>query len=71
MSITLGNMKLYDVQELSEMFNIQDRTVRKLLRDGAITGKKLARKWYVSEDALKEYFKSGPLDIHWPVSNKS
>ena len=49
-------MKLYDVEDLSEMLKLQDRTVRKLLRDGKLPGRKLARKWYVSEDALKEYF---------------
>jgi len=56
MPITVGNMKLYDVEDLSEMLKLQDRTVRKLLRDGKLPGRKLARKWYVSEDALKEYF---------------
>jgi len=56
MPIEVGNLKLYDVEELSEMLHIQERTVRKLLREGTLKAKKLARKWYVSEDSLKEYF---------------
>jgi len=56
MPIEVGNLKLYDVEELSEMLHIQERTVRKLLREGTLKAKKLARKWYVSEDSLREYF---------------
>jgi len=56
MPIEVGNLKLYDVEELSEMLHIQERTVRKLLRDGTIKAKKLARKWYVSEESIREYF---------------
>jgi len=56
MAITVGNMKLYDVEDLADMLKLQDRTVRKLLREGTLPGRKLTRKWYVSEDALKEYF---------------
>jgi excisionase family DNA binding protein len=70
MAITVGNMKLYDVEDLSDMLKLQDRTVRKLLREGTLPGKKLARKWYVSEDALKEYFKAGPMDIRFNVTQK-
>lgn len=57
MPIQVGDLKLYDVEELSEMLHIQERTVRKILRDGTLKARKLARKWYVSEDSLKEYFK--------------
>jgi excisionase family DNA binding protein len=47
---------LYDVQELAKTLDVQERTIRQLLRDGRIRGRKLARKWYVTEDALQEYF---------------
>lgn len=56
MPIQVGDLKLYDVEELSEMLHIQERTIRKLLREGSLKARKLARKWYVSEDSLKEYF---------------
>lgn len=56
MPIELGDLKLYGVEELSNILNIQDRTVRKMMREGTLPGRKLARRWYVSEQALKEYF---------------
>lgn len=67
MPIQVGDLKLYDVEELSEILHIQERTVRKILRDGTLRGKKLARKWYVPEEALKEYFKQAEA----PVSEES
>jgi excisionase family DNA binding protein len=51
-----GSIKIYDVEELSEMLNIQERTVRNLFKDGVLKGKKLGRKWYITAEALKEYF---------------
>lgn len=50
------NLILYDVEELSQVLDIQERTIRQLLRDGKLKGRKLARKWYVTEDSLQEYF---------------
>lgn len=57
MPIQVGDLKLYDVEELSEMLHVQERTIRKLLREGTIKARKLARKWYVTEDTLTDYFK--------------
>ena len=56
MPIEVGDLKLYDVQELAETLHIQERTIRKLMREGTIKARKMARKWYVSEESLKEYF---------------
>jgi len=38
------------------MLHIQERTIRKLMRDGTLKARKMARKWYASEESLKEYF---------------
>ena len=56
MSIQVGDMKLYDVEELAEMLNVGTPTIRRYLREGKLRGKKMAKRWYVSEEALKEYF---------------
>lgn len=56
MSIKLGDMTLYDVEELSEMLGVGIPTIRKYLREGKLKGTKPAKRWYVSEEALKEYF---------------
>ncbi len=54
----IGALKLYSVEELSEMLDIQETTIRKYLREGKLKGKKLARRWYVSEESLTEYFRA-------------
>jgi excisionase family DNA binding protein len=53
----IGDLKLYSVEELSEILDIQETTIRKYLRDGKLRGRKLARKWYISEESLAEYFR--------------
>ena len=60
MSIKLGDMTLYDVEELSEMLGVGIPTIRKYLREGKLKGTKPAKRWYVSEEALKEYFQPEP-----------
>lgn len=56
MSIQVGDMKLYAVEEVAEMLNVGEPTIRRYLRQGKLKGKKLAKRWYVSEEALKDYF---------------
>ena len=56
MSIQVGDMKLYDVDELAEMLDVGLPTIRRYLREGKLKGKKLAKRWYVSEENLKDYF---------------
>jgi excisionase family DNA binding protein len=56
MSIQVGDMKLYAVEELAEMLAVGEPTIRRYLRQGKLKGKKLAKRWYVSEENLKDYF---------------
>ncbi len=56
------DLVLYDVEELSKTLAIQERTIRALLREGKIKGRKLARKWYVTEQSLQEYFSQSEPD---------
>lgn len=52
----VGDLKLYDIQELTELLGVQDDTIRNYLKAGRIAGQKLGTKWYVSEDGLRDYF---------------
>lgn len=52
----IGDMDLYSVEELADKLNLAERTVRKLLREGEIKGRKLGKRWYVSGEWLREYF---------------
>jgi excisionase family DNA binding protein len=40
------------VEELARHIGLSDATVRDLIRSGAIPGKKLGRRWFVSREAL-------------------
>ncbi len=52
----VGELRLYSVEELSDLLDVNQRSIRQWLRDGKIQGQKLGVKWYVSEDMLKKYF---------------
>jgi len=69
MPVEVGDLKLYDVKELADKLQIQERTIRKLFREGKLKGRKRARRWYVSEDSLKDYF-SQEEDLSQPEGEK-
>jgi len=52
----VGSLELYDIEELSKLLAIQQKTIRAMLKEGRLKGRKLARKWYVTEESLREYF---------------
>ena len=57
MSIELGKVTLFTVEELAERLDIQERTIREYLREGRLHGRKLAGRWYVTDDAIADYFR--------------
>lgn len=61
---SIGDLKLYTVEELASLLNIQERTIRKLLREGVLSGRKLANRWYISESALHDYFSTSHRESH-------
>lgn len=52
----IGNLTLYSVDDLHEILGLSKLTLRAYLRDGKIRARKLGVSWYVTEDAIKEYF---------------
>lgn len=52
----IGELVLYSIDDLHEMLGISKMTLRSYLRDGRIRGRKLGVSWYVTEDAIREYF---------------
>ncbi len=48
-------MEIYSVYELAQMFQVTEKTVRKYLKRGLLKGTKMARKWLVHEDAIREF----------------
>jgi len=56
MPLQIGDMTVYAIEDLCEMLGLQARTIRQMLRDGKLTGRKLGKRWYVAEDNLKAFF---------------
>lgn len=52
----IGSLTLYSVDDLHEMLGVSKMTLRAYLREGRLKGKKLGVQWYVTENAIKEYF---------------
>lgn len=52
----IGSLTLYSVDDLHEMLGVSKMTLRAYLREGRLKGKKLGVQWYVSEEAIREYF---------------
>ena len=56
MPIKLENLTLYSVEELAKLFDVQENTVRNLFKSGKLQGRKLARRWYTTDEELRDYF---------------
>jgi len=52
----LGNLTLFSVDDLHEQLGLSKMTIRAYLREGKIRARKLGVQWYVTEEALREYF---------------
>lgn len=59
MPISIGDLNVYTVEEVSELLGYRDLTIRRLIREGQIKGRKLGNRWYVTEEALQDYFRGG------------
>jgi len=55
MPITIEDMKLYTVQELSKLLDVTIITLREYIRQGKLRGQKVGGKWIVTYDSLKEF----------------
>lgn len=52
----IGSLTLYSVDDLHEMLGMSKMSIRAYLREGKIKGKKLGVHWYVTEEAIRNYF---------------
>ena len=56
MPIIIGDVKLYTVPEVAELLQLEEPTIRAMLRRGQLKGKKVANRWHVAEEWLQELF---------------
>ncbi len=55
----IGSLTLYSVDDLHELLGISKMTLRAYLREGRLKGRKLGVQWFVTEEAIREYFDQG------------
>ena len=51
----IGDIRFYDVQEIAKAFDMTPQSIRKFLREGRIKARKFGTRWYVAEEAMREY----------------
>jgi len=56
MSVNLGNLNLYTIEDLKKKLGVTPLTLRRYFRDEIIIGRKMAGKWYVTEENLRAFF---------------
>jgi len=54
--IKIGDTNAFTLYDLARMFNTTPTTARKYLHSGQIAAAKFAGKWFITEDALKDFF---------------
>jgi len=50
-----GDIKLYDVQEIARIFDMTPQSIRKFFKTGRIKARKVGTRWYVTEEAMREF----------------
>ncbi len=48
-------MKIYDVPELCQLFQLKERTIRAYIRKGLLAGRKVGKRFFVTEQAVTEF----------------
>ncbi|HAW82205.1 MAG TPA: DNA-binding protein [Balneola sp.] len=67
----IGSLTLYSIDDLHEMMGISKMTLRAYLREGRLKGRKLGVSWFVTENAIREYFEEAEKQISTPKKKKS
>ena len=55
MPIQYSGVTLLSIREISDILGISTNTLRVYFRKGTLKGRKIARRWYVSEEDFKKY----------------
>ncbi len=54
--VRLEDVKIYSLQEASKVMGLNKATIRSYLKSGALKGKHVAGKWWITDQAIKEFF---------------
>lgn len=53
--IELDNVKIYDIEEVANMFKCSTKTVKRRVDDGTLKGNRIGYVWYFTEKQIEEY----------------
>ncbi len=53
--ITVGNIELFNVEEVADTLHVSPAAARRLFTSGQLKGRKVLRKWYVSKENLQTF----------------
>lgn len=67
----IGSLTLYSIDDLHEMLGISKMTLRAYLREGRLKGRKLGVSWFVTENAIREYFEETDKNVAPPKKKRS
>jgi len=57
--VSILEKRYYDVGELVGIIKASSFTIREYLKAGKLKGRKIAKRWLVSEEELKEFLEKG------------
>ena len=53
----LGGIILYDVEDIADFLGVHRASVQTFFREGRLSGRKLGRRWYTTEEELRRAFR--------------
>ena len=65
----IGNLTLYSIDDLHQQLGVSKMTLRTYLREGRIRGRKLGVSWFVTEEAIREYFEGPQQQYSEPAAS--
>lgn len=58
MAKTIGNIKLFDLDQIAEMLGVTKVTLRSYIKNNKLKGRKVGIRWYVTEEHLNDFLHS-------------
>ena len=58
MPVTIQNVKLYSVPDVSQLLNVTTVSIRNYIKQGHLKGQKVMGRWFVSEEELSNFLKA-------------
>ena len=56
--IKIASLQIFNIEEIAIQFKLTPATVRRYIKLGRLKGQKMGTKWYVSNEAISDFFMS-------------